>query len=60
VPRDKFGDSRGFGYIVMASEADALQAISALDKQQFMEQFLSVCKALAEGKLIAPAPKQKN
>ena len=48
VPIDKYGDSRGFGYVVMSSEEKAKLAIRALNKKKFMEQFLFVCNALPE------------
>lgn len=53
VPKDKYNNSRGFGYVVMASEKDAKVAISALNKKKFMEQFLFVCKAIPERSLTS-------
>lgn len=52
VPKDRYGDSRGFGYVVMASERDARYAISTLNKKKFKEQFLSVSSAIPDIKVI--------
>lgn len=46
VPKDKYGDSRGFGYVVMTSMEDAKLAMGALNKKKFMDHFLVVCEAI--------------
>jgi RNA recognition motif-containing protein len=52
VPKDKFNTSRGYGYVSMALENEAEQAIRTLNKKHFMQQFISVSKALPERQKI--------
>ena len=46
IPQDTDSASRGFGYVLMGNEADARNAINALNKKAFMGQFLTVSEAI--------------
>jgi RNA recognition motif-containing protein len=52
APKDNKGDSRGFGYVEMTDDDDAEKAIRALNKKQFLQQFLSVCRAIPEKRIV--------
>jgi len=50
VARDSNNNPRGFGYVYMHTAAAADSAIAALNKKQFMQQYLSVSEALCNEK----------
>jgi heterogeneous nuclear ribonucleoprotein G len=46
VARDEDNGSCGFGYVRMERTADGDQAITALNKKRFKQQYISVSEAL--------------
>ena len=53
VSKDDNNISRGFGYVSMQTSEAANNAITALNKKQFMQQFLFVSEALHSNKRAA-------
>lgn len=51
VPRNKNNMALGYGYVRMPVCTDGHNAIIALNKKQFKEQYLSVCEALHSSSL---------
>ncbi len=46
IPKSKEGNSRGFGYVIMAISFEGQNAINALNKKSFKGQYLSVSEAI--------------
>lgn len=50
VAKDRNNNPRGFGYVYMHTATAGDNAITALNKKQFMQQYLSVSEALCNEK----------